>query len=385
RPDTTLGDPSRLEPGSMISVMLVSGDMSIGADGTLTHIDGNSVYAFGHRFLSVGATELPFARAEVLALAPNLSTSFKISAAREFMGAITGDFSTAVTGQLGRRAATVPVGLKVKGRSDSTYDLELVRDRYLTPFLLQMAVYSALDATERTIGSATVSLKGTMEFRGAPSIRLDDSYAGDGNIPMQVSLATAIPLAYVLQGGFDDLELRRISLEIGVSTVKRQLQIEDVWPDRQRVRPGEEIELGVLLAGENGAELIRKVRYTVPRGAPDGALHFTVADATTTNTAEYGYLVGAKPRTATQVVTFLNELRRNTGAYVRVWRPNPGYRAGGRNLPSPPASVALILRRDSTALGGTSISHRSKFAELSIDAGGAVITGSKTIQVEVKQ
>ena len=123
----------------------------------------------------------------------------------------------------------------------------------------------------------------------------------------------------------------------------------------------------------------------MPSGAPDGALHFTVADAATTNLTEYAYLVGAKPRSPSQVVNFLNDLRRNTGAYVRVWRPNPGYRVGGRNLPSPPASVALILGRDSGSMGGTSTSYRSKFGELSIDADGAVISGSKTIQVEVKQ
>ena len=50
----------------MISVQLMTGDMTAGADGTVTWIDGNKLYAFGHRFLSVGDTELPFARAEVL-------------------------------------------------------------------------------------------------------------------------------------------------------------------------------------------------------------------------------------------------------------------------------------------------------------------------------
>jgi len=94
---TEIGDTGRIRPGAMISVLLLTGDMSVGADGTVTWVDGRRVLAFGHRFLSVGATELPFARSEVLALAPNLATSFKISAARELMGAITGG----VTGTTG--------------------------------------------------------------------------------------------------------------------------------------------------------------------------------------------------------------------------------------------------------------------------------------------
>ena len=51
----------------MISIQLISGDMTVGADGTVTAIDGDRVYAFGHRFLAEGSTDMPFARAEVLA------------------------------------------------------------------------------------------------------------------------------------------------------------------------------------------------------------------------------------------------------------------------------------------------------------------------------
>jgi hypothetical protein len=54
----------------MISVQLMAGDLSVGADGTLTRIEGNRVYAFGHRFLAVGSTALPFARSEVITLLP---------------------------------------------------------------------------------------------------------------------------------------------------------------------------------------------------------------------------------------------------------------------------------------------------------------------------
>src|SRR5207249_4598494 len=38
RMDTRMGDRSLLKPGSMISVQLMTGDMSMGADGTVTHI-----------------------------------------------------------------------------------------------------------------------------------------------------------------------------------------------------------------------------------------------------------------------------------------------------------------------------------------------------------
>ena len=115
-----MGDLKNLEPGSMISVQLLSGDMSVSADGTVTAIDGNHVYAFGHRFLDSGPTDLPFARAEVLALLPDISNSFKISQALEWMGTITQDRNTAVSGVAGKRAALVPIEIR-SGRQDLSH------------------------------------------------------------------------------------------------------------------------------------------------------------------------------------------------------------------------------------------------------------------------
>ena len=147
-----VGSPASLKPGSMISVQLVSGDMAVGADGTVTHIDGGKIYAFGHRFLSAGPVEMPFAGSEVLTLLPNLEVSFKISTARERLGIITQDYSTAIQGELGRTARTIPVSIGLRGIAGvSEYKMEIVRDAALTPFLLQMVAFSAIDATGNAI------------------------------------------------------------------------------------------------------------------------------------------------------------------------------------------------------------------------------------------
>jgi hypothetical protein len=393
RPAERLGDPAALQPGSAISVQLVSGDMSVSADGTVTYIDGNRVYAFGHRFLSVGVTELPFARAEVLTVAPNLATSFKISAAREWMGTITNDFSAAVSGELGRRAVMIPVSLSVRAWGEgkqperrTDYQIEMVNDAYLSPFLLQMAVYSAIDATERTLGTGSLAIRGQVEFQdGTAPLRVDEMYAGEGNVPLQVSLAAAVPMAFLLQGGFENLRPKNVALSIDVFNEKRQWQIEQVWPSRKAVRPGEQVELNILLVGRNGAELSRKVRYRVPVGARPGTLNFTVADATTANLTDYQRLFGWKMRSANQLVSFLNGLRSNTHAYVRIWRAETGYRVQGMELPGPPASVALVLGRGQSAWSGAETSPASEIAELRVDVGDAVVSGARTIQVEIQE
>src|SRR6185295_4016761 len=197
RVDQRMGDPSKLKPGSMISVQLMTGDMSIGADGTVTWIDGKQIYAFGHRFLSIGATAMPFARAEVLTLLPNLNSSFKVSSARELMGTIQQDRNTAVTGELGTRAALVPVSIAMtrSGRKFDSYQMQMVADGLLSPLLVQMAVFSSIDATERTVGASSFRIRGQIEFQGAASpVQIDNMFAADNGSAMQASISTAIPV-----------------------------------------------------------------------------------------------------------------------------------------------------------------------------------------------
>lgn len=387
------GNPADLKPGSMISVQLLAGDMSVGADGTVTHVAGNRIYAFGHRFLAVGRTELPFARSEVLAVVPTLATSFKVTVPREWMGTITEDRSTGVAGELGRRTELVPLSIEVfrQGRTGTparavSYRMEMVRDRLLSPLLLQMAVFSVIDATEQALGRATFQVRGEFQFRdGSGPLRMENMFAGDVNLPLQVSAATAVPLAYVLQSGFDALELKGARLEIVCYPERRQLQIEQVWSSRRQVRPGDTLEIYLTLRGENRYELLRQVNYTVPAGAVPGALQITVSDGSTANLAEYQARLSQPPKSPGQLIQWVNSLRSNTRAYVRIARADPSFDVLGNLLPSAPPSLALVLGRSQAALGSGLSVQSSKLAELVVDAGPWVVTGSKSIQVEVKE
>jgi len=382
-----LGPPASLRPGDMIAVELLSGDMSIGAEGTVTAVDGKKIYAFGHQFMSVGNTELPFARAEVVALLPNLSSSFKISSPLEWMGAITQDRSTSIYGELGRKADTIPVSITVKDgrRAPLAYHMQMIQDRVLSPYIVQTAVYSAMDATERTLGLASYTLRGGVEFvNGAPALKLDNTYAGDFNVPLQASSGVASPLSSILGAGFDALKIKSINLEIEASERKRFLQVDQISASPKQVHPGGTVELSVVLTGENGLEVQKNVRYLVPVGAPAGALNFTVSDGSLSNALDYQQMASEAPKSATQLVSFLNNLRPNTDAYVRVWRFDPAFQVQGQDLPDPPPSVGLILARTQAAQG-VWVPRGSKIDEIQIPTGDVVVSGSKTAQVEITE
>ena len=386
--DPAMGNPADLKPGAMISVQLMAGDLSVGADGTVTHIDGNRIYAFGHRFLDIGSTALPFARAEVLTLLASTNTSFKISTAKEWMGTIYQDRNTAVAGELGKRPAMVPVSVSLSraGKPVESYQMQMVNDTLLSPLLLQMAVFSAIDATERTVGTSTIRVTGQIEFQnGNAPLRINNMYAADNGSPMLASLSAAVPVAFVMQGGFESLQLKSVSLNLEAFDQKKQLTIDGITTSRHDVRAGEKVQLNVSLTGENGAETVRRVEYQVPIGAEPGMLYFTVADANTANIADFRQVLTATARTPGQLVSIVNNLHPNTKAYIRVWRADPAFQIEGTDLPDPPASVSLILAGSQSSSAGITQTRNSKIAEMEIDIGDMAVTGSKTVQVEVKE
>ena len=386
--EPAMGNPADLKPGSMISVQLMAGDLSVGADGTVTHIDGSRVYAFGHRFLAIGATALPFARSEVITLLANTNTSFKLSSAKEWMGTMYQDRNAAVSGELGKRAAMVPVTVAVSrgGKPIESYQMQMVGDALLSPLLLQMAVFSTIDATERTVGASSFRVTGEIEFHNAPSpIRIDNMFAADNGSAMMVSLSAAVPVAYVMQSGFDALKLKKVTIDLEAFDQKKQLTIDGISTTRREVRAGEKLQLNVVLAGENGTEITRQVAYQVPIGAEPGPLFFTVADANTANIADFRQVLVANPHSPGQLITTVNNLHPNTRAYVRVWRSVPAFQLEGSDLPDPPASVSLILADSQSSSAGITQTRNSKIAEMELDVGDMVVTGAKTIKVDVKE
>jgi hypothetical protein len=373
------GDPKLLEPGSMISVQLLRGDMSAGADGTITMIDGNRVYGFGHRFLGTGEIDAPFARAEVLTLLASQQSSFKISTPKEWMGAITSDRSAAIAGLLGKQTRLTPVSVRIRGDHRADYKMEMVNDRLLAPLLMQMIVYSTLEAADKSAGTGTVTLKGRIDLQdGKPSVPLEGTYAAENGAGLMAAISIAAPMTALVQGGFDGLKMSAVDVELSVTDKKRALQVDGVWASRKEVSPGEEVEIHAVFTGEDGKEMERVAKYRVPVGAPAGTLNFTVTDSLTSNLTEYRQLLTTPPRSEEQMLDFLRGLRPNSRAYLRVWRQQASFAVQGTTMPSTPPSLTLLLGKSQAQQLG------SKVAEIDIPLNGEMVTGTRTVQVEVK-
>ena len=114
----TAGTPSGaapLKPGDPVGVNLITGDFMMGATGTVTEVDGDQVYAFGHPFYNLGPTQFPMTRAYVYSILPSLLSSMKIATTGETIGTFQQDRATAIAGTLGQGP-----GARARSRSRST-------------------------------------------------------------------------------------------------------------------------------------------------------------------------------------------------------------------------------------------------------------------------
>lgn len=98
------------EAGRPLTVGLLLGELTLGALGTISYVDGNRVYGFGHPMNSSGPVELPIIEAKVLGEVSNLSSPFKYGTLNPTVrGTLTEDRLPAVRGVLDEEPDLVPV------------------------------------------------------------------------------------------------------------------------------------------------------------------------------------------------------------------------------------------------------------------------------------
>ena len=85
-----------------------SGRLRFLRDRTVTHIDKDAVYAFGHPFFGIGPVDFPMRQAWVYDVFPSLNQSFKIASAHETIGRFQQDRATGISGKLGPGPRMIP-------------------------------------------------------------------------------------------------------------------------------------------------------------------------------------------------------------------------------------------------------------------------------------
>lgn len=378
--------PTDLQPGSMISLLLVQGDLNLNVDCTVTLREGNRLYACGHQVLAQGPAQIPFAPAHVLVTVPSIASSFKVDEPGEVVGTIQQDRFDAIYGRVGEKTAPmIPVHVQLASTLNRTddYDFRMIDEPFLSPLLLNLAATSALTTTERSIGSSTLKVSADIRLTDGRSVKVDDVLSSEAGTVAMAGSTVAVPLATLMSSGFPDLKVQGIDLSIESLNEKRNATIQEVWSTKSEVRPGDHLDVIALLRLPSGTTMRETIPVDIPQSITDKMLQLVVGGGSSINAMEFRFsALGGTPRDSQQLVHALNKMRRNNKVYALLMTPQRSFVMQGEEYPSPPPSLLQTFMADPAA-SNMIFSGTSVVGDFETQPTPYIINGQKTLILQV--
>jgi hypothetical protein len=371
-----------LKPGDAVGVSFLNGDLELGATGTVTHIDGDRVYAFGHPMYNLGPTEFPMTRAYVYTVLPSLAASLKLSTTSEVIGTFLQDRATAIAGRLGPGPSMIPISLTLESNRGQkhTFRFGVVNDQLFTPLMTYAAIVDTLGSYGRQNGVATYSVRGKAAVKKYDDITFSNLFTGNTASTGAASYMV-MPITYLMANDYEKVELESLEFTISSSEEPKTATLQRVWLDDPRPRAGRTVPLKVSLRTFRGVEEVRTLPVSIPANA-NGPLSILVSDGSRLEQAEQREArLPQQFRSVSQLIRGLNKARRNNTLYIKLLGPESGAVVNGETLSSLPPSVLAVLEADRNG-GSFNALQTATLGEWELPTDHAV-SGSKTLVVTI--
>ena len=374
-------DENTLTGGDSVVMQLARGDYSMAAAGTVTYRNGERIYAFGHPFLGLGMSDLPMSESHVVTVIPNLNNSFKLAVPDAMVGTMTQDRATGVFGKLGQAPKMIPVNLEMRTSLGKKVvaNFEVARDTFLTPMLLNMAIFNTGTAEERGLGDTTVRVVANVKLRGTEPLHIERRFSGS-QAAAQASAAVAMPFVSLFRSGFENLDIEKIDIRLFTDEGSRTAVLERISVDKAEAAPGEIVNVKAFARTNTGRVVMETIPVTIPKDASEGELTLAVSDGSMVQKkAASQHFV---PETLSDLVETMNSVKRSDLLYLRLVRSSKGAIIGSNELPDLPPSVLATLGSGRNS-GGVKPSVESLVLEQEIDPSEFLITGEQTLTLHI--
>ncbi|MGH9581719.1 MAG: hypothetical protein ACRD4O_02145 [Bryobacteraceae bacterium] len=381
-----------LQPGESIAAVLVSGDMTMSAAGTVTYNDGRRVLAFGHPMFNLGPVDMPIAKEQIITTLASSYQPTKMGNASEVVGALRQDRHSGIEGELGATADMIPVALHVRSfdagnRLHKTQDFHfnVFVDQKWTPYLMMATLFNSLSNLNDFSEQATYRLHGELDLKGQQRVELTT---------MQAPAGSPIPTPMLLAGWWGDKfnrlfaasnklpKLDAVNVTVDLLPERRTAQIESAWIADNKVTAGTTVPVKVFLQPYHGELMERTVNVKIPEGLARGAHEILFSDAAILN--RFQNIASSLNRVddIPQTVAMLNEERSNNQLYVSLIESQPTVYSDEKVLPNLPASMLNVMQSGRVTNHEFVSAPESTHEEASIPF-NTVITGSYSLKIYV--
>jgi hypothetical protein len=368
----------QIEPGSVVGIALIRGDMSASAIGTVTHREGNRIVAFGHPMYLGGSVEMPMIGGVIHAVMPSLEFSFKLFSPTAPIGAITQDRSTGLAGTIGPKVPMIPVRVSVKSEQNTREShYEVLNNKSLTGDLMPLVIVSSLLHQQQQRFDLTIQADMTFKLKGYPVFHHRRWFTGPDAMRSAAG-ELAAPVDFLMGNDFERVEIESLGIDLTVNPGQQLLTIYRVVADREHAKPGDKLHLSVVLDAYRGGQRTEELDVTIPKETPDGPMSVLV---TTTDSAlqvsmsEAGEKIA--PRTVRQMIKLIREYGPENQLVVQGYANRPGMVISGEKYPNlPPSMMRLLSNSRETGTSNeteTSLLFEQRKTMDQIVAGGQVV------------
>jgi hypothetical protein len=342
-----------LVPGSPLSIAMVTGDFDLSGIGTVTHVEGDRVYGFGHPMFSLGACEFPMMTGYIHTVYPRASVSMKMGSPLKVVGVIDTDVSTSVAGRIGPRPDMLPLAVRVKTSQFAdahTYRVQMVREPALLPSLIMAVLTNAIDTEGNLPEELTAQLSATIRIKGHEPITMSDNFSGPRYTGQMGAAALFSPLAtmvnILVRNSMSPIRIESIDCDVQIEPGRKVAQIETVRLLSDTVEPGRILKAVVTLKPFKGER--ETVEFSIPIAAdfPEGPCEIIFCDASNSiRRSLRNQPAVLEPRDLEGLIRTirLQTEPKRTAVYVHVPSPERGLSVQGQPLPNLPGSVRAVF------------------------------------------
>lgn len=375
-------DMFTVRPADAVAIPLIRGDASYAATGTVTHVDGQKVYVFGHPFFNLGSVDFPLHKAEVISVVPSYENSFKLAATRNQVGAVRQDRFSGVLAELGRAPAMIPLKIFLKNRNRH-FNLEMVDHPLLTPALTYIALLNALQAEFQEYGFQSLRVSGKIFVENEDNVVLEDLYSGTAAADEFSTLVMVINY-FLMNNREKAARIQKMDFEISGREALQRAELENALTDKVSYLPEELIAVELKLKNEKGGPFSETLQIKAPNLKPGTEFYLLVADAAEVSDFDAKAVKTTFfPSNLGALIRAINNIRKNSRLYLKLFVPAQGIFIRGFEYSHLPASLSNVLLFNSLAKDQTGMAL-STVAEYQFEV-PAVVTGKKIFKLRIQE
>lgn len=335
-----------LQPGGVVAVALAVGDITIAGTGTVSHVDGNHVLAFGHPMMSLGATELPMASAEVVTILPSQFNSIKVSNTGKIIGAFSQDRLSGIYGEIGRVPAMVPVEISFPSRQNrKSLNFRAVRHEQVLPIIAATGLAQAVNGSNESGFTRGFRVTTTVDFPGSAPVELSQIYPGPQGFNQGLSDLVG-NLSLWLFNPYERVFPERIRFAVEDTPDTPQGIVEQLQVSRSSAAPGERVDLRLGWRGFQIGAAMENLVLDIPRSWAGKDLEILVTTGPMLDelTGRSRTVSVAQLRGFEEYISALRAFRRSDGLYISVVEKTRLLTDQRATTPDMPGSLERIAR-----------------------------------------